>query len=202
MQTIGILVTSYEGHRPYLAKCLEWLARVDYPAVIGWDGEDPKFEGLPPNVSMVFFTGERLGLQRGERVQIVEGMERLMGALGCVYVLKVSGDQAIGRPENIASALAVLGDSEMMVYGSANTRRLNTKSFFGRVESVLRLFEEHGRWQKDRTGRPKLQAELYSVAQAMGFRWLPAVEFWTETLGFVHYHSHKSKLDKSGGVNW
>jgi len=214
-QDIGILVTSYPGHKPYLRKCFKWIAECPHPVVFGWEDvkefncEKTLGFKLPPSVWRTFrvcFKSDshrgKKRLHHGEKMQLLEGT-RIINEMGCPYLFLMHGDNTIDDPGKIRDGLALLEGYDIVFFLSAVAERkgkgharLDLESLFAKTKTFLRLLELH---RFPPRGKHLLEVGLYQAANTMKTPFKGERVFWEE-LGFRHYHERRGPRRDAGTI--
>jgi len=124
-------------------------------------------------------SGKKLGLQGGERWQILKGCEEFQRR-GIQYILKSSGDQIISLPSKISSLIRELGETKIIVCAGG------TEIFFAEINSlihVLKLWDTHLELQGSIENFFKKGYEFLNYERKNKSK-----KKWFELLGWRHLH--------------
>jgi len=175
---IGILITSYSCHYPWFRKSIDSFLNTSYPTILGYDEiVFPYNLKILGNIELIV-TGIKLGIQEGERWQILKGCEEFKKK-GLKYILKVSGDQIISLPLKIPFLIEHLGESKIISCG--------TEVFFAEIDSLIQVIKL---WDTN----PELHGCCIEEFFENGFNFLnyerknKSKREWYELLGWRHLH--------------
>ena len=198
---IGIILASCPDHKPWMDQCFKHLEDSPWPIAFGWDGEDLPTRPCPPAVKARFCSGGKLGHQLGEAWQILVGA-RLLGAMGCRYVLKTSTDQTLDNIDELKALIPYMEDCDILTCSeSFNVKKtdeeypkIDTLVFLGKTESVINLFARH--WAYRMAGKKpgkRLEGELFFVARELKIRRKMEFSFFREVLNVLHFYCHTKR---------
>lgn len=177
--SIGILLTSYSCHFPWLKKSIDCFSKVPFPVILGWDEIKFPYDMNILGDMKLIITGKKLGIQEGERWQILRGCEEFQKR-GLRYILKSSGDQIISMSSKISLLITELEKGKIIVCEGG------TEIFFAEIDSliqVMKLWDSH----------LELQAPIENFFEK-GFKFLnyerknKSKREWFEFLGWRHLH--------------
>lgn len=134
---IGILITGWEAQWPGLEQCLDSvIASKPWCVVLAYDqgSREPPFLS---SATHYLPTGKNQGKQNGEMANIKQGLAV------CVqenpdYVLKITADDVLRRPEGLGELPALLGSHD--ICGPQWHSVLSTMSFFGPTKTLFEIW--------------------------------------------------------------
>ncbi len=141
---IGAIVCGYGKTAENIGKISATLKMTGIYTIIGYDAED-----IMPNAEIVnscdlFLSGGgHIGKRGGELRSLKLGIKALRDNF-CEYILKLTGDVAIARPEAIPDLIEDLDGADLICNQWNGIR--GTMIFFGRTDKLLKVFSDiaHG----------------------------------------------------------
>ncbi len=140
MSKIGVLITSHPGQKIFIKETLKYYTEIAklYPVIFGWDSTADTFRHeLPENIELMPL-GKKYGLQEGERLQLLQGAEKLKEK-GCDYMLKAAGDYIIRKIDKLPLLLEHIGDGDFLsIHAQPGSYALGTAIFFCKTEALIK----------------------------------------------------------------
>ena len=187
---ISVLMTSCAEHLPLIKQAVESVCDHADFLILAYDsrGELPPVEVV--RLCDVFISGIPKGKQPGETFSLKHG-------LGCArdrdeYVLKITGDSVLERPEGIKELPTLLGDNDCI---SVQWNAIGgTLIFFGRSEKLHQAIRNI-----PEVNHPQIEKRLYYSMMKLGMKHkIYPMEHeqgvsgrngkWGEILGYHHVH--------------
>ncbi len=193
MSKIGVLITSHPGHKIFIKETLKHYAEIAklHPVVWGWDSTADTFRHeLPDNIELMPL-GRKYGLQEGERLQLLQGAEKLKEK-GCNYMLKTAGDYIIRKAGRLHALFEAIGDGDFLsIHAQPGKYALGTAIFFCKTEALIKIINyvaEGGLVPTSiKTGKivpKKIECQLGASLKELGYSRATEIRpWWAETIG-------------------
>jgi len=188
--SIATLITSCPHHLQWLEQSIKLVYKKSDYLILGYDHKNL----LPPadltNLCDVFFTGTPKGKQRGETFSLRIGL--MIARYHADYVLKLSGDCILEKPDGIRNLPDLLGNDDII---SVNWNQIGgTLLFFAKTvpifEAMLDVPDLNAPQIERRLnhciGTHKLKRRILPMEHEQGATGNNGI--WSELLGFRHLH--------------